>query len=203
MFVDMAREASKSFIRRSFDQRFTTRWLVGDGIDIGAGNDPLSGVGSFFPLMRSVRAWDRADGDAMLMRGVDSESYDFVHSSHCLEHMVDPAIALANWINICKKGGHLVITVPDEDLYEQGVFPSTFNCDHKWTFTIFKQQSWCQKSINVTDLLSTFSHQIEILKIELLDSGFIYGRHREDQTLGTFAESAIEMVLRKKGNGFS
>jgi hypothetical protein len=27
--------------------------------------------------------------------------------------------------------------VPDEDLYEQGVFPSTFNADHKWTFTVY------------------------------------------------------------------
>jgi SAM-dependent methyltransferase len=202
MFVIMVREVSKSVIRRSFDQRFTTRWFVGNGIDIGAGNDPLSGVGGFFPLMRSVRPWDRADGDAMLMPDVDPESYDFVHSSHCLEHMVDPVVALANWINICKKGGHLVITVPDEDLYEQGVFPSTFNWDHKWTFTIGKQQSWCVKSINVIDLLAKFTHQIEILKIELLDSGFAYGRQREDQTLGAFAESAIEMVLRKKRAGF-
>jgi len=42
--------------------------------------------------------------------------------------------------------------VPDEDLYEQGVFPSTF----KWTFTIGKAQSWCPKSINLIELLGHF-----------------------------------------------
>lgn len=134
----------------------------------------------------------------MLMAGVAPESYDFVHSSHCLEHTVDPTVALGNWIRICKRGGHLVVTVPDEDLYEQGVFPSTFNPDHKWTFTIGKAQSWCPKSINVIELIGQFTHEVEILKIELLDSGFIYGRERQDQTWGTLAESAIEIVLRKK-----
>ena len=77
---------------------------------------PLNGpLAPLFPLMHSVCARDLADGDAMLMRGVEPDSYDFVHSSHCLEHMLDPTVALENWIRICKKGGRLV-TVPDEDL---------------------------------------------------------------------------------------
>ena len=194
----MVQEVSKSFRRRSADQRFTARWFVGDGIDVGAGDDPLNRLAPFFPLMRSVRSWDLADGDAMRMDGIGDEAYDFVHSSHCLEHVVGPAIALGNWIRICRRGGHLIITVPDEDLYEQGIFPSTFNPDHKWTFTIGKQQSWSPKSINVIDLLSRFVHAVEIIKIELLDLGFLHGGFRRDQTLGSIAESAIEIVLRKR-----
>jgi SAM-dependent methyltransferase len=194
----MVQEVTKSFARRSFDRRFATRWFVGDGIDIGAGADSLGHLASFFPLMGSVRAWDRPEGDAMLMQGVDDERYDFVHSSHCLEHLVDPTVALGNWIRICKKGGHLIIMVPDEDLYEQGVFPSTFNPDHKYTFTIGKAQSWSPKSINVIELLGKFVDQVEIIKIELLDSGFLYGRERHDQTWGILAESAIEIVLRRR-----
>jgi SAM-dependent methyltransferase len=196
--ASMVQEASKSLIRRSFDRRYLTRWFVGDGIDIGAGDDSLGKFASFFPLVGSVRAWDLQDGDAMQMNGVPDESYDFVHSSHCLEHLVDPFTAMRNWIRICRRGGHLVIAIPDEDLYEQGVFPSTFNADHKWTFTIVKSQSWSPRSINVIDLLKDFSHEVEIIKVELLDSGFIYGLPRQDQTTGTISESAIEIVLRKR-----
>ena len=109
-------ETSKSLIRRSYDKRFATRWLVGTGIDIGAGLDPLGVYAPLFPLMGPVRAWDMIDGDAMLMEGVADRSYDFVNSSHCLEHLADPGVSL--------QSGHLLIIVPDEDLYEQGVWPS-------------------------------------------------------------------------------
>ncbi len=203
----MANETSKQMMRRCSDRRFATRWIVGEGIDIGCGPDPLSRLADFFPLMRSLKPWDMPDGDAMLMAGVADESYDFVHSSHCLEHLVDPLRAMTNWVRICKPGGHLVITVPEEDLYEQGVWPSTFNADHKWTFTILKSKSWSPRSISVLNLLAAFQEQVEILKVEKLDGGFDYKLPRTDQTLGGLAESAIEFVLRKKprapqpGNG--
>src|SRR5260221_7032838 len=39
-------------------------------------------------------------------------------------------------------------------LYEQGVFPSRFNGDHKSTFTISKASSWSPVSVNVLDLVT-------------------------------------------------
>lgn len=132
-------ESSKSIIRRGHDRRFVSRYFIGEGIDIGAGTDSIGQYTHFFPLMGKVKAWDINDGDAMLMENVANETYDFVHSSHCLEHLVDPRTGLENWIRICKKGGHLILTIPDEDLYEQGIWPSTFNTDHKWSFTIGKE----------------------------------------------------------------
>ncbi len=190
-------ETSKSVIRRSTDRRFTTRWFVGNGIDIGSGNDPLTQYSSFFPLTKSIKEWDVRNGDAMFMEDVADESYDFVHSSHCLEHMVDPYVALENWIRICKKDGHLVIMFPDEDLYEQGLWPSTFNTDHKHSFTIAKRNSWSPVSINVLYLLNAFADKIQILKIELLDSFYLYGMDRFDQTHTLMGESAIEIILKK------
>ncbi|MRW85659.1 methyltransferase domain-containing protein [Pseudoduganella sp. FT26W] len=194
----MANETSKQMARRSTDRRFVTRWFVGHGIDIGCGPDPLSKFADFLPLMKSLRPWDMPDGDAMVMAGVSDESYDFVHSSHCLEHLVNPIEAMKNWIRICRKGGHLVLTIPDEDLYEQGVWPSTFNSDHKWTFTIYKSASWSPRSINVLELLAAFRDTVEILKIEKLDASFHYGQPRYDQSLHTMSESGIEIVLRKR-----
>jgi len=194
----MANETTKQMLRRSSDRRFSSRWIIGDGIDIGCGPDPLSKLSDFFPLMKSLKPWDLPDGDAMLMGGVPDQTYDFVHSSHCLEHLVDPFLAMANWIRICKEEGYLLLTVPDEDLYEQGVWPSTFNSDHKWTFTILKSRSWSPRSVSVIRLLERFQEDVEIVKIEKLDSGFVYGQPRGDQTLGGLAESAIEIVLKKK-----
>jgi len=141
------KECTKAFVRRAADINFTARYFVGDGVDIGGAPDPLTLYAQFFPRMGKVRIWDLADGDAQLMASVADDSFDFVHSSHCLEHLVDPAVGLHNWFRILKPGGHLVVIVPDEDLYEQGVFPSTYNSDHKWTFTVSKSRSWSEVAV--------------------------------------------------------
>lgn len=96
--------------------------------------------------MSEVRTWDWEDGDAQFLASVSDGEFDFVHSSHCLEHLVDPRKGLRNRLRVGRPGGYLVVTVPDEDLYEQGIFPSTFNQDHKWTFTIWKARSWGARS---------------------------------------------------------
>lgn len=191
-------EASKAIARRLHDVRFATRYFVGDGIDVGAGEDSIAQYHEFFPGMRSVRAWDMPDGDAQLLAGVPDESFDFVHSSHCLEHMRDPVEALHNWFRVLKPGGHLVCMVPDEDLYEQGQFPSTFNDDHKWTFTLWKARSWSSRSINLFDLLQTLGPSAQPLKAELLDATFRFRMPRADQTLTAVGEAGIEFVIRKR-----
>ena len=196
-------EASKSIFSRLADSRYATRYFVGEGIDIGAGDDPLALYKELFPLMKSCQAWDRDDGDAQMMEGVPDASVDFIHSAHCLEHLVDPREGLGNWLRILRPGGHMVCIVPDEDLYEQGVFPSTFNEDHRHTFTINKRASWSPVSINLLDLLSGTKAEIAILKIALLDATYRYklaqtpGRPRLDQTLTPIGECGIEFVVRK------
>ncbi|MBR7801337.1 methyltransferase domain-containing protein [Undibacterium fentianense] len=190
-------EASKALSRRLHDSRFASRYFVGNGVDIGCGPDPVSQYVEQFPLMRQVRNWDMPDGDAQYLATLADQSLNFVHSSHCLEHMVDPKIALQNWLRVLKPGGHMIITIPDEDLYEQGKFPSTFNSDHKWTFTIHKKKSWSPKSINLLEFLAEFSDVAQVLKIELLDASYRYQIGRFDQTLTPVAESGIEFILRK------
>lgn len=190
------REASKAILRRLADSRFANRYFVGEGIDIGCGPDPVSLYAELFPRMGAVRPWDMPDGDAQLLQGVADESFDFVHSSHCLEHMRDPREALKNWYRVLKPGGYLVITVPDEDLYEQGVFPSRFNTDHKWTFTLYKQASWSSKSINVLELFKVLDMP-QVLKVELLDASYRYQLPPIDQTLTPIGECAIEFIIRK------
>jgi len=191
-------ETSKALIRRLQDARYVNTFFKGKGIDIGAGNDSLGKYFQQFPLMTQVLAWDLPDGDAQKMESVADNVFDFVHSSHCLEHMRDPYEAFTNWIRICKPGGHIIITIPDEDLYEQGVWPSNFNGDHKISWTIAKQKSWSPVSINVTEFLFSFISNLEIIKIELINGAFMYNVPRIDQTSTSISECAIEFIVRKR-----
>lgn len=192
------KECSKSIARRLADSNFTRRYFVGNGIDIGGKPDPLALYQELFCLMKSVRTWDWADGDAQMLAGVPDKQFDFVHSSHCLEHLVDPRVGLRTWLRVLRDGCYLIITVPDEDLYEQGVFPSTYNRDHKWTFTSFKPRSWSAQSINVIDLVRDLGESVELIRLEQLNATYRYGLPRYDQTLSPVAESGIEFVVRKR-----
>lgn len=194
----MSYETTKAVLRRIHDTRFFSRYFVGNGIDIGCGQDSINAFTEVFTQIGSVKGWDKQDGDAQFMSTVPDNTYDFVLSSHCLEHMQDPFEAIKNWLRILKPHGHMVLVVPDEDLYERGVFPSQNNPDHKWTFTIWKQKSWTSKSINIFDLLKSLDTRIQILKIELLDATFRPSLKNRDQTLfPNIGECAIEVILKK------
>jgi SAM-dependent methyltransferase len=192
------KECSKSIQRRLSDSNFLRRYFDGDGLDIGGKPDPLLLYKELFPLLSSVRTWDWEDGDAQFLASVPDGKYDFLHSSHCLEHLVDPREGLKNWIRVVRPGGYLIVTVPDEDLYEQGVFPSTFNKDHKWTFTIFKHTSWSNRSINILDLMRELGEEAELVRVEQLSATYRFDLPRYDQTLTPVGECGIEFVIRKR-----
>ena len=192
------RELSKSIPRRIHDPYFMSKYFVGNGVDIGGFPDPLQLYVNDFPLISSVQVWDWDQGDAQFMKGVSDDHYDFVHSSHCLEHLADPFEGLRNWFRVLRSGGHLIVVVPEEDLYEQGVFPSNLNKDHKWTFSINKTQSWSQKSLSVLDLISDLGSSAELVRIQKLN---IFNREnwpRYDQTRMPNTESGIEFVIQKR-----
>jgi len=152
-------ETSKS---RKFWGPLQKSVLAGQGIDIGCGPDPVT---------PTVRQFDLQDGDANHITRHVHEQFDFVYASHCLEHMHEPRKAVLEWWQLVKPGGHLFFLVPDEDLYEQGVFPSRFNGDHKATFTIDKTASWSAVSINVRELATSLPGG-EIVSLELQDHGY-------------------------------
>jgi len=185
------RETSKATKRRKGDG-FYDRVFQGFGVDIGSGNDPLIWEGAV------VETFDLDNGDAQFITEYrKSGVYDFVHSSNCLEHMEDPVGAVVQWFSLLKPGGHLIFTVPDEDLYEQGVFPSRWNADHKYTFSIFKHASWSRKSVNVFSLFRRLVN-FEVLRVIRVDTDYDYSLRGVDQTMEPYkAEAFIEVVIRK------
>lgn len=154
----MSSEASKT---RLIWPQATLDLLVGEGLDVGCGNDPI---------LSGVERFDKPQGDANHLSRHVTKTYDFLFSSHVLEHMHDPRAALVDWLKVLKPGGHLIVLVPDEDLYEQGRFPSLFNDDHKHTFTISKARSWSPCSWNVLDLVHGLD--AELLSVQLQDHGY-------------------------------
>jgi SAM-dependent methyltransferase len=190
-------ESSKAIARRLHTAGFASHYFVGHGIDVGCGLDSLANYAALFPRIKSITDFDLPDGDAQYLAKHGDASFDFLHSSHCLEHMRDPRVALTNWLRVVKPSGYLIIMIPDEDLYEQGIWPSTFNNDHKHTFTLCKQQSWSPVSVNVTELIAALSTQAKLIKLELLHQTYLPTRERVDQTLNPVSECAIEIIFQR------
>ncbi|WP_338635662.1 methyltransferase domain-containing protein [Spirobacillus cienkowskii] len=157
------RETSKTNQIRGED--FLKKYLSGKVIDIGSGDDLVC---------LTAERFDKYEGDANhITKYREPNTYDAVHSSHCLEHMLNPKNALEEWWKLIKPGGFLVLVVPDEDLYEQGFWPSRFNRDHKVTFTIRKEKSWSPVSYNIFDLVESLPSS-EVISIELQDKNYNY-----------------------------
>jgi len=52
--------------------------------------------------------------DAVDISLVQNDTYDFCFSSHSLEHIANPLKAIQEWFRIIKKGGYVVIIVPEK-----------------------------------------------------------------------------------------
>jgi SAM-dependent methyltransferase len=183
----MGQETSKARPRRLQEGYFRTVF-IGRGIDIGCGDDPVTS---------DCLHWDRQQGDAQTLPGVPGNAFDWVYSSHCLEHLPDPWRALLRWWELLRPGGQLLVVVPDEDLYEQGCWPSRFNPEHRWTFTLHKTHSWSPVSINLADLVATLpGHRVRWLRT--CDYGYDYAGGVWDRTGGP-AEAHLEALVQKMG----
>jgi SAM-dependent methyltransferase len=157
----MTHEASKTRALRG--RAFEERYLRGRVIDIGCGADLI---------VPHAEAFDLEHGDAQAVASLRPKgAYDAVCSSHCLEHMRDVPKALQEWWALVRHGGYLVLVVPDEDLYEQGGWPSLFNRDHKATFRFGKSQTWSPVSYDILELVTKLE-AAEVISCERQDQGY-------------------------------
>lgn len=128
---------AKSFL--TYQNRFVGK----SGIEIG-GPSSVFARGGIFPVypivenldncnFRNTTVWDgtvnqgrtyrfnskRPAGqqhivDATAMEGLPSNTYDFVLSSHMLEHTANPILALTHWKRLLKEDGTLVLILPNK-----------------------------------------------------------------------------------------
>ena len=176
-------ETHKAQARRQRED-FFNKYCQGRGLDIGYGGDPV---------VANVRGWDFEHGDAQLLRGLDDASYDFVYSSHLLEHLPDVELALSNWWRVLKPGGYLLLYLPHRDLYEKKTtLPSRFNEDHAHFF--MPELDAAPDTIGIVPLVKRLLTDAEIIYCKTCDEGYV----NPGDELPSEGEFSIELVVKKK-----
>lgn len=190
----MANETAKATRRRAIEtHNGVFNWpeiFKGNGLDVGCGQDILP--------VNGCKPFEREHGNAELLDEIiPLESLDYLHASQSLEHMSNPADALARWSRCVRKGGHLVISVPDWDLFEKRLWPSRWNPDHKAAFSM-----WRKAHVNVPIFyhVPTMLKEYNVKLCRLIETNFDYNAPDSvDQTWeedrGT--EAFIEWVIQK------
>jgi SAM-dependent methyltransferase len=179
-------ESSKT--RRIRGPQFDEVYFSRSVLDIGCGNDLV---------VPHAQPFDKQHGDAnKILDYLPAESFDTVHSSHCLEHMYHPPQALQGWWQLVRPGGYLITVVPHEDLYEQGQWPSRFNPDHKATFRLNQQTTWSPCSYDVRELHQSLPGA-EIISAEIQDDRYNYELRKlgpENETSRMLRGRLIQLV---------
>ena len=67
----------------------------------------------------------------------------------------------------------MITIIPHEDLYEQFVWPSIFNDDHKATFRVNTASSWSPVSINIRE--ECMSRRCKVISCVIHDENYDYG----------------------------
>ncbi len=89
--------------------------------------------------------------EASDLNDIPSEKYDFLISSHCLEHCANALKTINEWLRVIKKGGAILLVLPDKN----------FTFDHNRDVTKFEHLlEDLNNNIDETDL----THLPEILK---------------------------------------
>jgi hypothetical protein len=102
--------------------------------------------------------------------------------------------AIKQWWALVKPGGHMVLVVPDEELYEQGIWPSLFNDDHKASFHIGEYRSALPCSYNLPDLVKQLP-DAEVITVERQDQKYDYTLLSRGST--TFGRKLYRVNLRR------
>lgn len=87
---------------------------------------------------------------------IPNEKYDFIVSSHCLEHCANTFKVIKEWLRVIKKGGAILLILPDRK----------FTFDHKRPITEFDH---LLKDFNDNVDENDLTHLPEILKLHDLE----------------------------------
>jgi len=89
--------------------------------------------------------------DATDLSDIETSTYDFVFSSHCLEHIANPLKAVSEWKRVVKPNGYIIIIVPNK----------SYCFDHKRAYTKFPVLLQQYQTGVGEDDLSTLSEILE------------------------------------------
>lgn len=144
-----------------FCRHLTTKYCVGNGIDIGSGGDPVVPTAvqielpkerfdayghahevTVEPQFRSI-TWFK---NLPFKDGV----LDYLYSSHLLEDYEEREEILNEWARVLKPGGYLVVLVPDKEMFNKAVANGqNANSNHKREWTIGEGAAWAKSRSDV------------------------------------------------------
>lgn len=175
-------ETSKAKSRR-FREGFFEKYTRGSGLDVGYGGDLVA---------PNAVGFDFEHGDAQYLSNIKNDEYDFVYSSHTLEHMQNPAVAIKNWFRVVKPGGFLILYIPHRDLYEKKkTLPSRFNPNHTAFFLIEKDE--LPDTLGIVPLIQKNLKNFEIVYAKECSEGHTM----TDPLKHSDGEYSIEVVVKK------
>jgi SAM-dependent methyltransferase len=102
--------------------------------------------------------------DATELKEINSGEYEFIISSHVIEHIANPIKALYEWIRVLKEEGILIVIIPHKD----GTF------DHK------------RKITDLSHLISDYNSNIKENDLSHLEEILKYHDLRRDKEAGSF-----------------
>ena len=122
-------------------RHLTVPYCVGNGVDLGSQGNPVVPWAISVDLPESEFSTYNAGnhpehsvhwrGDALKLPFKDG-TLDFVYSSHLLEDFADWTPALTEWIRVLKKGGKLIILMPDRERWAEALRRGQPpNCAHR------------------------------------------------------------------------
>lgn len=217
----MAQETSKAnSLRRSKDSNFVNKYFVGNGIDVGAGSNPLNYQkinyqdsnnfgnyrflknNSYFPKINNVKIyscdWNPANEAEIILTREGERKYDFCYSSNLLEHVINFQRSLLDFSLITKTNGYVISCVPDFFLYEKEIWPPVKNWDHVSCFSMNENRD-IDTHYNLSKVLP-YHTNLQILKLELADSLYDYSvldkNIDQTDTIPHGAECFIEFVCK-------
>lgn len=100
--------------------------------------------------------------EATNLKKIPNENYDFLIASHCLEHCANTLITVNEWLRVVKKGGVILLILPDR----------RYTFDHNRPVTTFEHlKDDLKNEINESDL----THLSEILDLHDLSMDLLAG----------------------------
>jgi SAM-dependent methyltransferase len=177
--MEVKTKADKSYPER-VETGFFKRYMSGQGLDIGfRGHSNASAV-----VPNAIGVDIGYDGAHLPF---DDGSFDFVHSSHCLEDMESSQQAIRDWFRVLKTGGHLICSVPHQYLYERKKkLPSNWNPSHKHFYTPGKLATEFENALEINE------YRIRSLRDK--DAGYNYDIPPNEHPSGQYE---IEIVIQK------
>lgn len=207
MKVKFTSESAKpNVISRRSRNGFFEKYFKGKGIDIGTSSSIPENVW-WRQLNLDCVAYEKGTGphadsvpesmrgDATYMAEIGDETYDWVYSSHCLEHIKDHELALKNWMRILKPGGYLIVYIPHVDYYERKKRkPSINNPDHKHFYHPFYENGDIESVFNLFSRMCGQNNIILINECSTACTPWFIPLHQKEYRHG---EYSIEVVVRK------